>query len=146
MKADDIRRIAVIGAGIMGHSMAQEFTLASYDVALHARSEENLAGARETIAGDLKRLVGLGVVSAEQAAAVLSRIRTTPVLEEAARDADAVFETVFKDVALKTETEPSPLLKKMVDRGELGVKSGKGFYQWTPEEAEAVRHRIAQAF
>lgn len=47
--------------------------------------------------------------------------------------------------SLKSGTESSPLLEKMVAAGELGVKSGKGFYQWSPEEAEAVRHRIAQA-
>ena len=47
--------------------------------------------------------------------------------------------------SLESGTESSPLLKKMAAAGELGVKSGKGFYQWSPEEAEAVRHRIAQA-
>ena len=47
--------------------------------------------------------------------------------------------------SLESGTDVPPLLTGMVDRGELGVKSGKGFYQWTPEEAEAVRHRIAQA-
>ena len=33
-----------------------------------------------------------------------------------------------------------------VERGELGVKTGKGFYEWTPESAEALRQRVAQAF
>lgn len=37
MNLDEIRRIAVIGAGILGHSMAQEFALAGYGVALAAR-------------------------------------------------------------------------------------------------------------
>lgn len=46
---------------------------------------------------------------------------------------------------LDRRTELAPLLKKMVERGELGVKSGKGFYQWSPAEVEAVRQRIASA-
>lgn len=43
------------------------------------------------------------MVTEEKAATVLPRIRTATVLEEAVRDADAVFESVFEDVALKTE-------------------------------------------
>ena len=32
MKVDDIRSIAIVGAGLMGHAMAQEFALAGYEV------------------------------------------------------------------------------------------------------------------
>ncbi|MCH2320920.1 MAG: 3-hydroxyacyl-CoA dehydrogenase family protein [SAR202 cluster bacterium] len=37
----------------------------------------------------------------------------------------------------------STLLREMVDRGEIGVKSGLGFYVWTPEKAESVKRMIA---
>jgi 3-hydroxybutyryl-CoA dehydrogenase len=50
---------------------------------------------------------------------------------------------LFPHLAVTTET-PTPL-KDKVDRGELGVKTGKGFYEWTPESAEALRRRIAHA-
>ena len=33
-----------------------------------------------------------------------------------------------------------------VDRGELGAKTGQGFYDWTPESAEAARWKMARAF
>jgi len=33
--------------------------------------------------------------------------------------------------------EPSPCLKEMLDRGDLGFKSGKGWQEWTPEQIEA---------
>ncbi len=36
------------------------------------------------------------------------------------------------------------LLLEMVERGDIGVKVGKGFYDWTPEKAEELRRRIAQ--
>ena len=39
---------------------------------------------------------------------------------------------------------PSVLLEK-VERGELGVKAGRGFYEWTPEAAAALRERIGRA-
>jgi 3-hydroxybutyryl-CoA dehydrogenase len=42
MNVDDIRRISVVGAGLMGHSMALEFAMAGYDVCLTARSETSL--------------------------------------------------------------------------------------------------------
>lgn len=37
---------------------------------------------------------------------------------------------------LENSTEPSPLLKEKVEKGELGFKSGKGFQDWNKEEAE----------
>lgn len=44
---------------------------------------------------------------------------------------------------LEARPGPSPLLEAMVDRGEFGMKSGRGFYAWTPEEASAVRTRVS---
>jgi len=37
-----------------------------------------------------------------------------------------------------------PLLKGMVERGELGTKAGKGFYEWTPESILALKGRIGR--
>lgn len=37
---------------------------------------------------------------------------------------------------LEDSHEPSPLLKKMLDEGKMGFKSGEGFMKWTPEEIE----------
>jgi 3-hydroxybutyryl-CoA dehydrogenase len=39
----------------------------------------------------------------------------------------------------------TPVLRDRVERGELGVKSGQGFYTWTPESAARIRERIARA-
>ena len=46
---------------------------------------------------------------------------------------------------LDNSTEPSQVLRDKVERGELGIKTGKGFYDWTPETADALRQRIAHA-
>ncbi len=45
---------------------------------------------------------------------------------------------------LESSPEPSPFLKKMVDRGDLGFKSGRGFQDWPPEEAEKSRKRLQE--
>ncbi len=45
---------------------------------------------------------------------------------------------------LESSTEISPLLKSRVEAGELGVKTGKGFYEWSPETAEALKQKLGR--
>lgn len=103
MVVDDIQRIAIVGAGLMGHGIAQEFALAGYQVSLHSRTEASLQKALENIHNNLDRLILLGVVSPPQAAAVPKRIRTSPNLKTTVEGADIVIESVFEDAALKRE-------------------------------------------
>jgi len=53
----------------------------------------------------------------------------------------AIHNTVLKD--LEASPNPSPLLKEKVNKGDLGFKSGKGFYdQWAPETMKQVREDL----
>ncbi len=101
MKVDEIKRIAVVGAGLMGHGIAQEFSLAGYEVHLQSRTEESLQKAILDIQKNLEFLTGLGQVTPEQAEPVPARIHTTTEFEQAVEDADVVIESVFEDLALK---------------------------------------------
>ena len=53
----------------------------------------------------------------------------------------AIHETVMPD--LDVTRTPHPYLEALVAKGDLGMKSGKGFRDWTPEQAEAVRARLS---
>jgi 3-hydroxybutyryl-CoA dehydrogenase len=55
----------------------------------------------------------------------------------------AIVEQLFPEIA--STQEVSHLLRDKVAQGDLGFKSGKGFYEWPPEEAEALRQRVAHA-
>jgi 3-hydroxybutyryl-CoA dehydrogenase len=46
---------------------------------------------------------------------------------------------------IESSTEMPSVLVEKVERGELGVKTGKGFHEWTRESAEGLGCRIAQA-
>ena len=54
----------------------------------------------------------------------------------------AAFEELYKD--LNSSSEINPLLREMVEDDKLGVKSGEGFYEWTPERIEEIRDRMNQ--
>lgn len=101
MDVDDIQCIAVVGAGLMGHGIAQEFALGGYQVWLHSRTEKSLRTALDNISANLDRLIRLGVVSPPQAAAAPKRIRTSPDLKTAVSQADVVIESVYEDAVLK---------------------------------------------
>src|SRR3954463_5865451 len=86
-------RIAVIGAGLMGHGIAQVFALAGHDVSIYDSVTANLDSAKERILGNLRDL-GDDQSSVE-------RVRPTADLGAAVRDADYVVEAVLEDLTLK---------------------------------------------
>ena len=55
----------------------------------------------------------------------------------------AIMEELLPSLA--SSREVPAILKEKVERGELGVRSGKGFYEWTPETGEELRQRVAKA-
>ena len=97
----EIRRITVIGAGLMGHGIAQTFAVKGYDVYLLSRSKNSLDRAIEKIKWSLAKFSKKGVISNEDAKVALSRIITTTLYEEAVSDVDLVLESVSENMELK---------------------------------------------
>ncbi len=103
VRIDEIKHIAIIGAGVMGSGIAQTFAQAGYEVRLQARYEATLRAARDRIAVNQEAMIGAGLLSEPAARDALARIHTTTKLEEAARGCHFVNESVPEDLALKRE-------------------------------------------
>ena len=103
MTVDEIRQIAVIGAGLMGHGIAQEFASAGYNVQMHDISDERLQTARAQIQSNLSALAENAVIQKESIPPTLQRIQTNTELSAVAENADFVIEAVTEDLALKQQ-------------------------------------------
>jgi 3-hydroxybutyryl-CoA dehydrogenase len=93
--------IAIIGAGLMGHGIAQIFASHGHQVSLLDVSDEVLAKAIENIRANLTLLAQSGISSTEDIEPAIERIRVTIDLEEAAWDAQFVIEAVPEKLDLK---------------------------------------------
>src|SRR5699024_2285639 len=89
-----MKNIAVLGAGIMGHGVAQLFAQAGKNVRIRARRETSLEKARERIANSLKVMVEKEMLSENEAERTLARIAYTTDLVEAVQDADFILESI----------------------------------------------------
>lgn len=98
-----IERVGVIGAGAMGHGIAQVAAMAGYEVRIYDVDEELLDRALRRIRANLKEGVERGKVQPGARDAALGRIALTIHLSEAATGADMVIEAVPEDLALKRE-------------------------------------------
>ncbi|MBI4336439.1 MAG: 3-hydroxyacyl-CoA dehydrogenase family protein [Chloroflexi bacterium] len=103
MTVDDIKHIAVVGAGLMGHGIAQEFALAGYQVGLHDLTGERLQHAVKQIEDNLLMLEQAGMVAREQVRPALARVHTSTTLEQVVANADVVIEAVTEDLSIKQE-------------------------------------------
>jgi 3-hydroxyacyl-CoA dehydrogenase len=96
-----IRNTAVIGAGLMGHGIAQVFALGGCRVVLQDLDPRILASALERIRTNFQVLGDARWVGRTSAERALARISTTTDLEEAASQADFVTEAISEDLELK---------------------------------------------
>lgn len=99
----DIKKAAVIGAGTMGHGIAQVASSAGVNVSLCDIKEEFLTRAQGAIRRSLEKSEAKGKITAQDKAEILSRIRCTTELRDAASDADLVVEAVPESLELKKE-------------------------------------------
>ncbi|MBI4786042.1 MAG: 3-hydroxyacyl-CoA dehydrogenase family protein [Chloroflexi bacterium] len=95
--------IAVIGAGLMGHGIAQVFAAHGHPVWVQDVNSEMLATVRERVRSNLTRMAEYGLVEQGEIPTILDRITVTSDLAQACRPADVVVEAVSENLALKQQ-------------------------------------------
>jgi 3-hydroxybutyryl-CoA dehydrogenase len=97
----DIRRVAVLGLGTMGHGIAQTFALAGYDVACFDESPSVRDSLSERIRENLAAFVAAEVIAPDQVEPAVARLSLTDSEGEAVAGAEFLTEAIPEDLALK---------------------------------------------
>ena len=97
----EIGKIAVFGAGIMGHGIAQVCAQAGKAVTLVDSLEAMLASARAGMEQSLAMLIDNGLLPGVDAAQAMANVRFTTDLAQAAEGADLLFEAIPEKLELK---------------------------------------------
>lgn len=94
-------RVAVIGAGTMGHGIAQVCAMAGYDVVLVDTMDDLVRRGIQRIRENLDGAVARGKATADARAAAMSHIQGSSQLDDAVSDAGIVIEAVPERMDLK---------------------------------------------
>src|SRR3989441_11109087 len=103
MRVDDVKRIAVIGAGTMGAGIAQACAAAGFQVTMRDIDQRFVDGGFRRIKEPLQKRVERGKMAQADVDAILSKIRGVVSLKEAVDGAQVVIEAVFEKMEIKKE-------------------------------------------
>lgn len=98
----EIKRVGVLGCGLMGSGIAQVCAAAGYETVVREVSDEVVQRGLAGIAKQLGKSVEKGKLAAEERDAIVGRLSGTANLEDL-RDCDIIIEAVVEDLALKNE-------------------------------------------
>jgi len=96
-----IDTVAVLGAGTMGHGIAQVCAAVGCDVRLFDIDDAAVSAGLDRIRGNLEKGIARGKVTEAERDAVLGNVTTTTAISEAATGADLVIEAAPESMALK---------------------------------------------
>jgi 3-hydroxyacyl-CoA dehydrogenase len=98
----DIKKISVIGAGLMGHGIAQVAAqVGKYEVSLIDVEQRFVNSGMNMIKDSLQRFVKKGQLSEAETKAISARIHPTLELEEAVSNSDLIIEAVPENLTLQ---------------------------------------------
>ena len=101
----NIKRITVLGAGVMGHGIAQVSAMAGYKVTLYDIDQKFLDTAMGKIIWSLDKLVEKRRISKEESEQIVDNIKTNVDLKESLDNSDLVIEAVPENMNLKNEVK-----------------------------------------
>ncbi|MED4692486.1 3-hydroxyacyl-CoA dehydrogenase family protein [Peribacillus frigoritolerans] len=96
-----IKKIAIIGSGVMGSGIAQSFAVSGYFVTINDIKEELLYHAQNRISENLSLLIEEGALTDREKQGALANITYSVDLEGAVRDADFIIEVIPEVIELK---------------------------------------------
>ena len=96
MKVEDIKKIGVAGAGLMGHGIALNSALVGYPTMMQDLNEEILQKGMKAVKADLKIYVEEGLIDQKKADACVANISTTTDLAELAANSDFITEVIVE--------------------------------------------------
>jgi 3-hydroxybutyryl-CoA dehydrogenase len=99
----EIKKICVLGAGLMGSGIAQVSAEAGYDVSMRDIEDRFVQGGLNIIKKNYERAIGKGKMTKDQADALLSRVKGTLDMAEAVKGAQVVIEAVIENIELKKQ-------------------------------------------
>ncbi len=103
IKLEDIKKIAVLGAGTMGPGIAQIYAMGGYEVSMYTRREVTMEKSKVMLRTNLDTFVEEELLTKEEADAVYGRITCVRSVEECVRDAQFVQETVAEKPDVKAQ-------------------------------------------
>lgn len=89
-----MKQITVIGAGVMGHGIAQVYAGAGHNVILYDTEKQALENASEAIRKSLESFYEIGMIAYEDIDLIVDRIRLTTDLEDAVQESDFITEVI----------------------------------------------------
>ncbi len=99
----EIKKVCVLGAGIMGAGITQVLATAGYEVNMRDIEDRFVDKGLSTIKMNLDRAVSKGKMSADDAKAILGRVKGTTDMKEATDDVDLVIEAVIEVMDVKKQ-------------------------------------------
>ena len=99
----EIKKIAILGAGVMGHGIAQVCAQAGYEVNLRDIKDEFVQSGIGKVRKFLSSSVERQRMTQPEADAILGRIKGMTDLKEAVKDVDLIIEAIVEDINIKKE-------------------------------------------
>ena len=99
----EIKKICVLGAGLMGAGIAQTAAQAGFEVSIRDMEDRFVENGMASIQSNLDRAVSKERINRDEAQKVMGRIKGTTDLKEAASDADMVIEAIIEVMEVKKQ-------------------------------------------
>jgi len=99
----EIKKVAVVGAGIMGHGIAQVLATSGYKVSLTDIKDEFLTKAKAQIDDSLEKMQSKGKINCETKTQALNNLTFTTKIEDAVSGVDLVVEAILEIIDFKKE-------------------------------------------